>query len=52
MGMLMATCARQVALRLPKAPACDEVVLQLEVRAFTSCVFVMGAHVSPAAAST
>ena len=34
MGMLMATCARQVALRLPKAPACDEVVLQFEVRAF------------------
>ena len=29
----MATRARQVALRLPKAPACDEVILQLEVRA-------------------
>lgn len=32
-GMLMATRARQVALRLPKAPACDEVVLNLQVRA-------------------
>lgn len=38
-GMLMATCAGQVALRLPKAPACDEIVLHLQVRTVFLHVF-------------